>query len=150
MQTDENIYRLVLKFLSPIARPFADLCLHPLDLFRKTLLQGPQDNLPDYKPDPNLSEIIRPATELYEAGIRFKHSRTTSLHDVHFKHGVLRLPVIVVDDLTEYMFLNLMAFERLHVGAGNDVTSYVFFMDNIIDSAKDVSLLTTKGTSSSS
>ncbi|XP_078171455.1 UPF0481 protein At3g47200-like [Carex rostrata] len=148
-KTDENINRLVLKFLSPnpnlVARPFVGLSLHPLDLFRKTLLLGPQDNLPDYKPDPNSSEIIRSATELYEAGIRFKHSRTTSLHDIHFKHGVLRLPVIVVDDLTEYMFLNLMAFERLHVGAGNDVTSYVFFMDNIIDSAKDVSLLTTKG-----
>ncbi|KAF3334410.1 hypothetical protein FCM35_KLT21014 [Carex littledalei] len=147
MQTDENINRLVLKFLAPnlIARPFIGLSLHPLDLYRKTLLIGPQDSLPDYKPDPNSSEIIRSAMELYEAGIRFKQSRTTSLHDIHFKHGVLRLPVIVVDDLTEYMFLNLMAFERLHVGAGNDVTSYVFFMDNIIDSAKDVSLLTTKG-----
>lgn len=43
------------------------------------------------------------------------------------------------------MFLNLMAFERLHFGAGNEVTSYVFFMDNIIDSAKDVSLLHSKG-----
>jgi Plant protein of unknown function len=83
--------------------------------------------------------------ELYEAGIRFKQSRTTSLHDIHFKGGALSLPVIVVDDATEYVFLNLMAFERLHVGAGNEVTSYVFFMDNIIDSAKDVSLLTSKG-----
>jgi len=43
------------------------------------------------------------------------------------------------------MFLNLMAFERLHVGTGNDVTAYVFFMDNIIDSAKDVALLSTSG-----
>jgi hypothetical protein len=55
------------------------------------------------------------------------------------------MPTVPVDDSTEYMFLNMMAFERLHVGAGNDVTAYVFFMDNIIDSAKDVALLSSKG-----
>ncbi|XP_078171461.1 UPF0481 protein At3g47200-like [Carex rostrata] len=146
-KTAENINMLVLKFLAPNLRTghFGVLSLHPLDLYRKSLLHGPQESLPDYKPDPNSSEIIRSAMELYEAGIRFKQSCTTSLHDIHFKHGVLSLPVIIVDDTTEYMFLNLMAFERLHVGAGNEVTSYVFFMDNIIDSAKDVRLLTTKG-----
>lgn len=147
MQTDEHINRLVLKFLAPAARPFGvGLSLHPLDLYRKSLLQGPRASLAHYKPEASSSEIIRSAMELYEAGIRFKRSRSTSLHDIHFKRGVLRLPVIIVDDATEYMFLNLMAFERLHVGAGNEITSYVFFMDNIIDSAKDVSLLTSKGT----
>ncbi|CAA6668125.1 unnamed protein product [Spirodela intermedia] len=55
--------------------------------------------------------------------------------------GVLILPEVVVDDLMEPMFRNLMAMERLHVGAGNEVTSYVFFMDRIIDSARDVELL---------
>lgn len=40
---------------------------------------------------------------------------------------------------------DMMAFERLHVGAGNDVTAYVFFMNNIVDSAKDVALLSSKG-----
>jgi hypothetical protein len=49
-----------------------------------------------------------------------------------------------VDDTTEYVLLNLMAFERLHVGAGNDVTAYVFFMDNMVDSARDVALLTSR------
>uniref|UniRef100_A0A0E0FC73 Uncharacterized protein n=1 Tax=Oryza meridionalis TaxID=40149 RepID=A0A0E0FC73_9ORYZ len=44
------------------------------------------------------------------------------------------------------MLLNLMAFERLHAGGGgrgggNDVTAYVFFMDNMIDSPRDVALL---------
>ncbi|KAF5953384.1 hypothetical protein HYC85_006240 [Camellia sinensis] len=86
-------------------------------------------------------EIIRSATELNEAGIRFKKSKSGSLKDISFKGGVLKLPLIVVDDATESMFLNLMAFERFHVGSGNEVTSYIFFMDNIIDSAGDVSLL---------
>lgn len=89
--------------------------------------------------------IIRSAVELNEAGIRFKKSRTTSLKDISFSGGVLRLPVIVVDDTTESMFLNLMAFERFHVGTGNDVASYIFFMDNIVDSALDVALLHSMG-----
>ncbi|KAK8914230.1 UPF0481 protein [Platanthera zijinensis] len=89
--------------------------------------------------------IIRSAVELYEAGIRFKTSRTNSLHDIRFHHGILSLPAVVVDDATQYAYLNLMAFERLHVGAGSQITSFVFFMDNIIDSSKDVALLHSKG-----
>uniref|UniRef100_A0A0E0RHA4 Uncharacterized protein n=1 Tax=Oryza rufipogon TaxID=4529 RepID=A0A0E0RHA4_ORYRU len=89
--------------------------------------------------------IIRSAAELYEAGIRFRRSPTASLHDITFRRGVLALPFVVVDDSTEYAFLNLMAFERLHAGAGNDVTAYVLFMDSIIDSARDAALLTARG-----
>lgn len=83
--------------------------------------------------------------ELYEAGIRFKKSESRSLKDISFEDGVLSLPHIVVDDTTESMFLNLIAFERFHVGAGNEVTSYIFFMDNIIDGAMDVSHLHARG-----
>ncbi|KAK9291977.1 hypothetical protein L1049_019929 [Liquidambar formosana] len=90
-------------------------------------------------------EIIRSATELDEAGIRFKRSKTDSLKDISFSGGVLRLPLIIVDDATESMFLNLMAYERFHVGVGSEVTSYIFFMDNIIDNATDVALLHSRG-----
>lgn len=38
-----------------------------------------------------------------------------------------------------------MAFERFHQDAGNGVTSYVYFMDRLIDSADDVSLLHWRG-----
>ncbi|KAK1294110.1 putative UPF0481 protein [Acorus calamus] len=92
----------------------------------------------------NKNDIVRSAMELNEAGVQFKASKTTSLKDISFRCGVLRLPSIVVDDTTESMLLNLMAFERRHVGVGNHITSYVFFMDNIIDSSKDVALLTSK------
>jgi len=42
------------------------------------------------------------------------------------------------------MLLNLMAFERLYAGAGNDVTAYVFFMDNMVGTARDAALLTAR------
>lgn len=55
------------------------------------------------------------------------------------------MPVLMVDDSFEGIFLNLLAFEHQHAAAGNGVTAYVFFMDNIIDTAEDVSLLKSKG-----
>ncbi|KAL5203623.1 hypothetical protein ABZP36_008494 [Zizania latifolia] len=149
ISNDDLINRMVLRFLSPSSRTPAageGLGLHPLDVYRRSMLHGAYEALPRtreyYVPD---GDTIRSAVELYEAGIRFRRSRTDSLHDIRFRHGVLSMPAVAVDDTTEYMLLNMMAFERLHPGAGNDVTAYVFFMDNIIDSAKDVALLSSKG-----
>ncbi|XP_047969238.1 UPF0481 protein At3g47200-like [Salvia hispanica] len=121
-------------------------CLHILDIYRKSLLleeprakkQKAGAAAPAHQGG---DDIIRSATELNEAGIRIKRSKSRSLKDITFRGGVLRLPLIVVDDALESLYLNLIAFERFHVGAGNDLTSYIFFMDNIIDSAMDVSLL---------
>ncbi|KAG6422475.1 hypothetical protein SASPL_119047 [Salvia splendens] len=121
-------------------------CLHILDIYRRSLLleeprakkQKARAAAPAHQGG---DDIIRSATELNEAGIRIKRSKSRSLKDISFRGGVLRLPLIVVDDALESLYLNLIAFERFHVGAGNDLTSYIFFMDNIIDSAMDVSLL---------
>ncbi|PUZ67114.1 hypothetical protein GQ55_3G406500 [Panicum hallii var. hallii] len=148
---EELINRMVLLFLSPTAWPLTTgvgLALHPLDVLRRSLLYGPSPapRAPpprDSSPAPP-DDIIRSAEELYEAGVRFKRSATGSLLDIRFHRGTLYLPPIAVDDTTEYMLLNLVAFERLHAGAGNDVTAYVFFMDNMVDTARDVALLTAR------
>ncbi|XAR48269.1 hypothetical protein NMG60_11031026 [Bertholletia excelsa] len=132
-------------------------CCHLLDVYRKSLLYGKEplkkrNHRGRGKKMQGISageggedEIIRSATALDEAGILFHKSKSRSLKDISCKRGVVRLPPIVVDDTSESMFLNLMAFERFHAGAGNVVTSYIFFMDNIIDSARDVSLLHSRG-----
>ncbi|OEL16657.1 hypothetical protein BAE44_0022324 [Dichanthelium oligosanthes] len=148
-ENEELINRMVLLFLSPTAWPpvIGDgLALHPLDVLRRSLLYGPTPapRAPPASSSAPPDDIIRSAEELYEAGVRFKRSATSSLLDIRFHRGTLYLPPIAVDDTTEYMLLNLMAFERLHAGAGNDVTAYVFFMDNMVDSARDVALLTAR------
>jgi hypothetical protein len=146
MQNGDAINRMVLRFLSPTPRlppTGVGIGLHALDVHRRNMLYGHYQHRP--RRDVPETDIIRSAVELYEAGIRFRKSVSDSLHDIRFRHGVLSMPAVTVDDSTEYMFLNMMAFERLHVGAGNDVTAYVFFMDNIIDSAKDVALLSSRG-----
>ncbi|OWM76306.1 UPF0481 protein At3g47200-like [Punica granatum] len=150
LKDKEFINKLILKFYCP-GMPIMKMgkCLHVLDVFRKSLLhEGPSKKTRRRKSDmarKGGDEIIRSATELDEAGISFKKSKSASLKDISFSGGVLSLPVVVVDDTTESMFLNLIAFERFHVGAGNEVTSYIFFMDNIIDNERDVALLHSRG-----
>ncbi|CAL4992496.1 unnamed protein product [Urochloa decumbens] len=141
------INRMVLRFMSPSPRlpPSGGLGLHALDLHRRNMLYGHYPARSRNEPGPDDIIIIRSALELYKAGIRFKKSRSTSLHDIRFWRGVLSMPSLTVDDSTEYMFANMMAFERLHVGAGNHVTAYVFFMGSIIKSAKDVAVLSRSG-----
>ncbi|WCJ30977.1 hypothetical protein M5689_012497 [Euphorbia peplus] len=146
---EDYVNHLILKFCFPNT-PVSSLgkCLHVLDVYRKSLIQkhGERDKRRRRRSRHKSGDnIIRSATELDEAGIRFKKSKTRSLKDISFKGGVLKLPVIVVNDATEYIFLNLMAFERFHIGAGNEVTSYIYFMDNIIDSERDVALLYSRG-----
>lgn len=55
------------------------------------------------------------------------------------------MPEIEVNDRTEKEFLNLMAFERLYGMAGSNATAFMIFMDNLIDSERDVSILRSKG-----
>ncbi|KAK2634701.1 hypothetical protein Ddye_029493 [Dipteronia dyeriana] len=149
----DYVNKLIIKFCSP-GKHVSNMgkCLHVLDVYRKSLLHQ-EKHLKKYRHHRRLrrsdgygdDHIIPTATELHEAGIRFRKSRSYSLKDITFKNGVLKLPLVVIDDAAGSMFLNLMAFERFHVGAGNEITSYIFFMDNLIDNEKDVALLQSNG-----
>ncbi|KAH7846939.1 hypothetical protein Vadar_019966 [Vaccinium darrowii] len=158
-QDEEFVNKLILKFYGH-KPPNSSMgkCVHLLDVYRKSLLwEDPQGRKKERDPRKKEScgqnstvyevgdDIIWSAIELNEAGIRFEKSESRSLKDISFKGGVLSLPHLVVDDTTESTFLNLIAFERFHVGAGNEVTSYILFMDNIVDGAMDVSHLHAQG-----
>lgn len=93
---------------------------------------------------------IRSAAALHEAGVVFRRSKGGSMRDIQFYRGVLKLPHISVDDATEGVLLNLMAYERMHERVDErshrcEITSLVHFMGKFVDSARDVSLLRNKG-----
>ncbi|XP_059655081.1 UPF0481 protein At3g47200-like [Cornus florida] len=160
MEHEELVNVLILNFCS-LTKNKLGKCLHVLDVYRKSLLWGetPKKSRKTHKfvnvknwsicssssSGDEDHDIIRSASELNEAGIRFGKSESVSLKDISFHGGKLRLPSIVVDDVTETLFLNLIAFERYHVGIGNEVTSYIFFMDSLIDTVRDVIHLNSKG-----
>ncbi|PSS36056.1 UPF0481 protein [Actinidia chinensis var. chinensis] len=132
--------------------PFSDQGgLHCLDIFRRSLLQtGP-------KPEPRIwikrwfhtrrvadkrrQQLIHCVTELSNSGIKFKKRKTDRFWDVKFKNGILRIPRLLIPDGTKSLFLNLISFEQCHLDSSNDITSYVIFMDNLINSPADVAYL---------
>lgn len=138
------------KFFNPIADKDKDE-LHCLDVFRRSLLR------PSTKPEPRLSrrrwswktrvadkrqqQLIHCVTELREAGIKFKIRKTDRFWDIRFKNGYLEIPKLLIHDGTKSLFSNLIAFEQCHIDSSNDITSYIIFMDNLIDSPQDVSYL---------
>ncbi|KAJ4978519.1 hypothetical protein NE237_009299 [Protea cynaroides] len=121
---------------------------HILHLLRKELV-GTE---PQQEPIQELSNwhSFRSVTELRAGGIECRESPSSSLKDVSFKiqrfQGNLFLPSIVVDDITRSLLLNLVAYEACPDFA-NDyaVTSYICFMDALIDHSEDVKELRTKG-----
>ncbi|KAL0906375.1 hypothetical protein M5K25_024866 [Dendrobium thyrsiflorum] len=117
---------------SPAERSF-----HILDLYRK-ILTSEGEYLPSYEAN------VQSATELRNAGVSFCKSNTKTFRDISFNGGILSLPPLEIDDTTESALLNLMAFERLHATAGNEVTAYAFFMDGLINTENDVALLRTE------
>ncbi|XP_059428476.1 UPF0481 protein At3g47200-like [Corylus avellana] len=127
---------------------------HLLDLLRTTLL-GP---LPHPKPtnssrrcpfthqrDPDW-QSYRNVQELKVAGIHLKRSKKNSyLRNICFTRrfgfypGYLWLPPITVDDSTGPKFMNLIAYEMC-LDFENDfgISSYISFLDSLIDEANDV------------
>ncbi|XVE81429.1 hypothetical protein DITRI_Ditri15bG0062600 [Diplodiscus trichospermus] len=52
------------------------------------------------------------ATELQEAGIRFKKSEGNSIFDIKFEDGIMKIPTLEIDDHTECFLRNAIAFEQ--------------------------------------
>ncbi|OMO53035.1 hypothetical protein CCACVL1_28930 [Corchorus capsularis] len=86
------------------------------------------------------------ATELQEAGIRFRKAEGSSIFDFKFEDGTMKIPTLEIDDHTECFLRNLIAFEQFFPGRSlNHVTDYMNFMDCLINSTKDVELLRQRG-----
>ncbi|KAL4019901.1 UPF0481 protein [Cucumis melo var. makuwa] len=125
--------------------------LHCLDVFRRSLLRSGPKLAPkvwmkrrshaNRVADKRRQQLIHCVKELKDAGIRFKKKKTDRFWDINFNNGVMEIPRLLIHDGTRSLFLNLIAFEQCHLDCSNDITSYVVFMDNLIDSHEDVAYL---------
>ncbi|GKV38052.1 hypothetical protein SLEP1_g46002 [Rubroshorea leprosula] len=85
--------------------------------------------------------FIRSATELKEAGIRFKKGEGNTLFDIMFRNGVLEIPMIEITDDTERLYRNVIVSEQFEKENPKYFTEFARFMDCLINSGKDVELL---------
>ncbi|MED6186142.1 hypothetical protein PIB30_063961 [Stylosanthes scabra] len=86
------------------------------------------------------------ATELHESGVKFEVNRKSKcLLDMKISGHTLRIPFIIVDDWTEVLLRNLLAFEQCHCIHESYLVDYIIFFDFLINTDKDVNLLIKKG-----
>ncbi|KAM6550577.1 hypothetical protein CsatB_000385 [Cannabis sativa] len=96
------------------------------------------------KNTPNLPS----ATKLHQAGVKFKVMRTSkNLLDIQFtfSQGILEIPILKVDDFTETLLRNLVAFEQCHYTYRRYICQYILFLDKIVNTVEDVDLLVKYG-----
>ncbi|KAK9141660.1 hypothetical protein Syun_011060 [Stephania yunnanensis] len=82
---------------------------------------------------------------LREAGVKFKAAPPgTHLLDIKFQNKTLEIPTIQVEDQTEPLFRNMIAYEQCY-GEMSYMVDYFFVLNDLISSPSDVALLERKG-----
>ena len=123
---------------------------HFLDLFRSTIL--PTIPLDKYPARDKQKHMMRSISELTEVGVKITAAKNDCRPlDISFGKWKLNMgrkltiPPLYIDDHRATLFRNMLAFEKCHRLCHPDVTTYLFFFDGLINSAKDVGLLHYKG-----
>ncbi|MCL7033778.1 hypothetical protein MKW94_020745 [Papaver nudicaule] len=89
---------------------------------------------------------IRSVIELKNAGVKFVKSSTSgSFLDIRFKDGIMEIPPIDIEDQSDTLLRNFIAFEQCCDGQITYMTSYAFFIDSLINSGQDVGVLCKQG-----
>ncbi|XP_050387348.1 UPF0481 protein At3g47200-like [Argentina anserina] len=104
---------------------------------------------PPFDPPPKsiLQTLTIPsATELHQAGVKFMMVKDKNFFDIQFDNGILKIPQLRIRGSSEVFFRNLIAYEQCELTEFDDhyINDYIFIMDRLVDSAKDVELLLQK------
>eukprot|EP00258_Populus_trichocarpa_P028690 XP_024444709.1 UPF0481 protein At3g47200-like [Populus trichocarpa] len=114
---------------------------HFTDLLRNLMLNGAIQR--SYSLNPIMLKYS--AVMLRKAGVKFQATQDKCLVNIKFEKGVLKIPRLEVDHCFERLVRNIMALEQCCNPFEAYACSYIKFMDHLIDSAEDVSLLVRKG-----
>lgn len=98
----------------------------------------------DY-PKSNYPGLFPCASKLQESGIKLKKGVASSFLGIKYHDREIEIPTIVINQISETIFLNFVAFEQCYPHQLPYVTSYIIFMDQLISSSQDVRILCKKG-----
>ncbi|XP_059291418.1 UPF0481 protein At3g47200-like [Lycium ferocissimum] len=129
------------------------LCWNLLPKFRSKETPIDRDHhMPWHDIMPNVTELCEAGVSFTKVGTIYRHldkdnlEDNTSLFDIKFENGLMKIPCFEVSDDTEATLRNLIAYEQQssHVSP-KYFSDYAIFMDRLVDSERDVSLLRQKG-----
>ncbi|RYR00435.1 hypothetical protein Ahy_B07g088553 [Arachis hypogaea] len=93
-----------------------------------------------------IAGLFLSATELKEAGVKFEVKKASQcLLDLQLSGHTLRIPFFRVEDITEVIVRNLLAFEQCHCINESYLADYIAVLDFLINTDKDVDLLIKNG-----
>jgi len=146
-ESGPSLSLLAMRFFNNIMRrpdPVIETChnpkgLHLLDLVRSSFIPRDEESPPQDGNTP--THIIHCFSKLQRAGIELKPGEAESFMVVKFRHGVIEMPRITIDDFMSSFLLNCVAFEQCHNSASKHVTTYATFLDCLVNTAKDVEYL---------
>ncbi|KAK7825033.1 upf0481 protein, partial [Quercus suber] len=87
------------------------------------------------------NDLLNTATQLHEAGVKFEVVTSERRFDIKFEKGVLKIPPLKLDNWTEVVTRNIMALEQTRYIKDTYFTDYLFLMDSLINTRKDVDFL---------
>ncbi|KAB5519334.1 hypothetical protein DKX38_023653 [Salix brachista] len=118
-------------------------------LYYKTMYHSSKRNHKKAQPGSRGHGLYYSAKKLKKVGIRFWPKLTGAITDVKFKSSLLsgkvEAPPIIIDESTESLLLNLVAYESAAALDQLWVSSYILFMDSLIDDAEDVEEMRSNG-----
>ncbi|XP_025666417.2 UPF0481 protein At3g47200-like [Arachis hypogaea] len=118
---------------------------HFTDLSRKLLLLSCNLSISRSSREAQVAQIYS-ATELKEAGVKFEVKKASQcLLDLQLSGHTLRIPFFRVEDMTEVVLRNLLAFEQCHCINESYIDDYIAVLDFLINADKDVDLLIKNG-----
>jgi len=114
---------------------------HFTDFLRSTIISS--SNLDLGKPEEyNEVRHVYSASQLSEAGIKFQVNPNESLLDFTYSdEGKFIMPILNINDGTERIFRNILAFEHCHIPDISIISQYLKVLDFLIDTEKDVKVL---------
>ncbi|KAK2370102.1 hypothetical protein QL285_083184 [Trifolium repens] len=116
---------------------------HFTDLIRIFHLQ--LEKRPDRTEGPTITKHFYSVTELFEAGVTFKvNTKSKCLLELRFLGGVLEIPELTINDWTEILFRNMIALEECHYYDESYITDYIFVLEFLINTERDVDILVEK------
>lgn len=87
------------------------------------------------------THVIQCISYLRRAGIDLKPGEEDSFLAIKFRHGVIEMPNIILDDFMSSFLLNSVAYEQCHGGISKHMTAYATLLDCLINTPKDVLFL---------
>ncbi|KAL1224349.1 hypothetical protein V5N11_035463 [Cardamine amara subsp. amara] len=125
---------------------FKEIPKHLLDLIRSSLIPESDRHAPPVRNPGNKKEapshIIHSISKLRRSGIILREIKDAeSFLVVRFKHGVIEMPRITVDDFMSSFLQNCVAYEQCHGACSKHFTTYATLLDCLMNINKDVEYL---------